>query len=573
VRSIARATIFALVLAIGATAEARPGGGGSFSGGSSGGGGGSFGGGSSGASRPISGGNDNDMPRSPDFPSMPQDPSPIGMDRPPRDTPSVWVYRVSDRPPPDHVKSNANGVDPYGYTPARSPSWPQPIELHEDGVSPFTLMVGAVFVFIVGVFVWMVVSSRRRVHVAGWSTQRTPETSTVAPVAPVAITMPQRADLRPIARTDPDFSTSLFEDFVYALYAEAQTARGAGTLDLLAPYIRASARESLLRRGTAEVSTVIVGAMRVFEFTTVDARHRVGVELEANYTEGTGPNEQSYWVVERWFFSRATSARSRPPARVRTFGCPSCGAPIEKLVGSACRYCNRVVDTGDFDWIVDSIVRLRSEPRGPMLTGTTEERGTELPTIFERDLATELAALKSRDATFDEQALRGRIAAVFDTMQVAWSSLEWERARPFLTDNLFESQRYWIEAYRREGLRNVTERTHIRHVEIARVAQDRWFDSITVRVHAVGLDYTLRDRDGAVVGGSRVEARMYTEYWTLIRSVSAKRAADAKPACPSCGAPLDAGMAAVCKSCNAKVTSADFDWVLARIEQDEVYTG
>jgi len=32
-------------------------------------------------------------------------------------------------------------------------------------------------------------------------------------------------------------------------------------------------------------------------------------------------------------------------------------------------------------------------------------------------------------------------------------------------------------------------------------------------------------------------------------------------------------MTAVCKHCKAKVNSGDFDWVLARIEQDDAYTG
>jgi hypothetical protein len=32
-------------------------------------------------------------------------------------------------------------------------------------------------------------------------------------------------------------------------------------------------------------------------------------------------------------------------------------------------------------------------------------------------------------------------------------------------------------------------------------------------------------------------------------------------------------MAGTCKYCQAKVTTGEFDWVLSRIEQDEVYVG
>ncbi len=44
--------------------------------------------------------------------------------------------------------------------------------------------------------------------------------------------------------------------------------------------------------------------------------------------------------------------------------------------------------------------------------------------------------------------------------------------------------------------------------------------------------------------------------------------------CPNCGAPIGSiDVAGKCRSCNAKVTRGDFDWVLSRIEQDEVYQG
>ena len=52
-----------------------------------------------------------------------------------------------------------------------------------------------------------------------------------------------------------------------------------------------------------------------------------------------------------------------------------------------------------------------------------------------------------------------------------------------------------------------------------------------------------------------------------------KGAARADPDCPTCGAPLRIEMAGNCSYCRAKVTSGEFDWVLSRIEQDEVYAG
>jgi hypothetical protein len=322
------------------------------------------------------------------------------------------------------------------------------------------------------------------------------------------------------------------------------------------------------------VQSVVIGALRFVGFSARDpARWSVEVEIEANYAEIHGGRERAFWATERWRVSRARTARSRAPDRARTFDCPGCGAPLDKLVGATCGYCNRVTDGGAFDWVVDTVRVVSIEERGPMLTGTTEERGTDLPTVVDPALQQRLAALVAKDPAFRQDVFERRVGLVFQTMQAAWSSLEWDRARPFLSDNLFEAQRYWIDAYRRSGLRNITERTRIQRVQLARIAQDRWFDSITIRLFATGLDYTIRAADNAVVGGNRSRERAYSEYWTLIRGVAATGPARSEPVCPKCGALFTGTMTATCTHCHAKVNSGEFDWVLARIEQDDSYSG
>jgi len=208
-----------------------------------------------------------------------------------------------------------------------------------------------------------------------------------------------------------------------------------------------------------------------------------------------------------------------------------------------------------------------------MLTGSTEEVGTDRPTIRDPYAQQRLAELKQRDPAFSEQAIQTRVGLIFQTMQYAWSSLEWQRARPFLSDMLFETQSYWISAYRAQGLRNITEKARITSLELVRVSSDRWFDSVTLRIRATGLDYTIRDSDNCVVGGSRSKEREYSEYWTLIRGTNRLGPSRVDTGCPNCGAPLVVNMAAICSHCGAKVNSGAFDWVLSRIEQDESYEG
>jgi hypothetical protein len=181
--------------------------------------------------------------------------------------------------------------------------------------------------------------------------------------------------------------------------------------------------------------------------------------------------------------------------------------------------------------------------------------------------------LLAQDPELSWDSLNQRLGLIFRELQVAWSNRQWELARPYVSDSLFQTQLYWMEAYKQAGLRNITENARITRVELARVMSDKYFHSLTVRVSATGLDYTVRDLDGQVVGGSRSRERQYTEYWTLIRGTRAKGKPAADKRCPSCGAPLAINVAGNCEHCGARVTSGDFDWVLSRIEQDESYQG
>jgi len=55
--------------------------------------------------------------------------------------------------------------------------------------------------------------------------------------------------LEQIRAEDPNFSLVLLEDFLYALYAQAQTLRGGGALERLSAYLKPPARASLSSLG------------------------------------------------------------------------------------------------------------------------------------------------------------------------------------------------------------------------------------------------------------------------------------------------------------------------------------
>jgi len=393
---------------------------------------------------------------------------------------------------------------------------------------------------------------------------------------------PKPISLAGLRQHDPHFSQILLEDFLYELYTRAHEARAStDDLGLLAPYLDAKVRTSLATRGSRTVMAVggvIVGSMRIAKLEQKDGWDAIEVEYESNYTEAYSSQQQQasrlgFYAKERWHFVRRQGVHSRKPDETRGFNCPSCGAPVEESQHDECSHCGSRYGTGEFDWLCNGNVLEREETRGPTLTGYAPEVGTFDPTIRDERRDDRLAALQAHDPEFDRTRFCARVELIYHELNEAWSSLQWERARPFLTDRLWLSMRYWIHAYEQQGLRNEMVNAKVDRQELAKVELDPFFHAITVRVWAEAVDKTVHVASGAVVGGNPLQPRGYSEYWTFIRSAQRRGAASVASQCPSCGAALQINMAGSCEFCGVKVTAGRFDWVLSKIEQDEAYRG
>jgi hypothetical protein len=387
-----------------------------------------------------------------------------------------------------------------------------------------------------------------------------------------------------LRKFDPNFSEIVFSDFAYALYGKAHEARGRDrdALELFSPYLSEAARNSLLGRnppGVQEVKGVIVGSMQVGQVDgLVTPMVRVSLIFETNYTEVTKANndrtsEMSYYVTERWELERKRDLLSPPPANATALHCPRCGAPLQKDTVGACAYCGTKIDSGEFQWYVRKITLLSKEARGPLLTSDVPEVGTDLPSVMQTSFEVVRAEFDRNNTEFSWRDFQSRAKLIFDELQAAWSRLNWERARPHETDNIFQMHRYWIDAYRRQGLRNVVEDSAVSGMQPVKIQEDAFYQAITLRIWAQGRDYTI-DAAGNVVSGSCQKIRKWSEYWTFIRNKNAKAAVTRTDlSCPNCASPLKVNASGICEFCGGKITSGEFDWVLSKIEQDESYAG
>ncbi len=164
-------------------------------------------------------------------------------------------------------------------------------------------------VLIVVLIVWLSRRQRRR----SWST--------AARAEPPPPAEPPERRLRKLTATDPDFSTVIFQDFLYALYAQAQEAR-AGKLERLSPYLSPNAQADLAAIGGTpppdEVSEVVVGGMSIDAVELADPTV-VTVTFTASYTERHAKDSVHWAAEETWRLERPKNVKSRPPpARARS---------------------------------------------------------------------------------------------------------------------------------------------------------------------------------------------------------------------------------------------------------------
>jgi hypothetical protein len=369
---------------------------------------------------------------------------------------------------------------------------------------------------------------------------------------------------------DPDFSQVAFEDFANRLFSAAHRARP-DKLATVAPYVSEAARTALAGRGTEAIVQVVVGALRVYRIDTGADRVRIGVEFEANLATAT----TTTYSVESWLFGRDAKQTSKPPTTNKLFPCPNCGAPWQaKDTGSqVCASCGQVVDNGRFDWVVVQASLDSVDERPPTLTENPPERGTDLPTYRQPGVDTKWSELAGGDPALSHDTFNKRVAMIYGGLNDAYAKNQLEPVRGLVSDGLFDYLQYWVDAYKRQGLRNQLTNMRITRQQLAKVTRDTYYDAVTVRIWATGLDFVVNTETGKLVRGSKHRERPYSEYWTFVRSAARKGPPRSEPVCSNCGAPLKITMAGTCDHCGAHVTAGEFDWVLSKIEQDDTYRG
>ena len=391
---------------------------------------------------------------------------------------------------------------------------------------------------------------------------------------------PPIAGLSGLREVDPALSLPVLKDYLVLVHRRAHEALGNRQWAALLPFVDRVARECLTQahEGVLSVAEMVVGGVSLVKVERRGDYHHVYVHFDSTRLETLVNGELRRVIVqEQWTFRRQVGARSPRPEGVARLGCPSCGAAIDVTPMGTCRNCDTPIVAGQLQWQSSFIaVQSRRPAMVPRVSWTSggEENSVHLPNLQAPDLAERMAQLQRAHPEFEPRAFGARVELVYRKLQAAWSANAWDQARPYVTDRMFQTLRFWIDRYRSHRLRNQLEEVELDRVRVVRVSIDSFYYAITVRIWGAMKDSVV-DATGKVVGGNPKVARSFSEYWTFLRSAETRASTRGDAlGCPSCGAPLEGiNQAGICGYCDAKVTTGRFEWVLSRIEQPEAYRG
>ncbi len=133
------------------------------------------------------------------------------------------------------------------------------------------------------------------------------------------------------------------------------------------------------------------------------------------------------------------------------------------------------------------------------------------------DLEKGLGQIKAMDPLFAEDKFKDQAMDFFFKIQGAWSDRDMSTVKHLLTGEMVRILQEDADKMRKDGLINKIENIAVREVNITEAWQESGQDYLTFRVYATLLDYTVDEKTGEIVSGSKTEPGKFEEYWTFVR--------------------------------------------------------
>ena len=175
------------------------------------------------------------------------------------------------------------------------------------------------------------------------------------------------------------------------------------------------------------------------------------------------------------------------------------------------------------------------------------------------------------DPDFDKNHMISRVEKAFFIIKQAWSNHDMASARGFITDGIY--QRYLIQfdiQKQHQRHRKINDLSII-DCQLVGIEADKCFETLHFKISSQARHNT-ENTDSPQQSHKLPPYTYSAEYWTYIRLPGVKTRTEPgliEGICPNCGATLLLSKFEQCQACNSLVTSGEYDWILAKITQEE----
>lgn len=196
-----------------------------------------------------------------------------------------------------------------------------------------------------------------------------------------------------------------------------------------------------------------------------------------------------------------------------------------------------------------------------------EEFNRRNMTVQEAQNLNPMNAYRELDPEFNEGRIKSMMSNLYVQMQNTWQDKDISSLRPYMTDEFYSQMDRQLEAFRRTGRTDYTERIAVLSVELKGWKQSGGMDYLIVKLQSRIVTYVLEDRTGKLISGDMNREKFMEYEIELSRktgTLTNPEGDDIKTAtCPHCGAPLKLNASAQCEYCGSVITRVNTDWAVS----------
>ena len=181
----------------------------------------------------------------------------------------------------------------------------------------------------------------------------------------------------------------------------------------------------------------------------------------------------------------------------------------------------------------------------------------------------------NRAIAFPEGLDQQKVAQSFYAIQDAWQRKDLKDVRKWLSDGMYQRLTAQFAMMEILGQQNRLSNIRIQNIAVDAVGIDGDYQTAEVGISFVMDDSFISTKYPEFNEDNPGDEA--TEFWTFIKRTDGAKDKNLynNNNCPNCGAPFEQKMGEIsrCSNCGTLTNSAEYDWVLSEITQEDDYSG